>query len=241
MNMSKHIIIIPAFNEAKNVGVVIKEIKRNSSDMPILVVDDGSTDNTAFFAKEAGAIVVSLPSNLGYGAALQTGFKYAVKHKYDYLIYMDADGQHDPNSIPALLSEIQNNQNDIVIGSRFLGDSNYTAPALRRMGIAIFRVITSLVIKKNITDPTSGFRAINRRVCEFYSNMYPSDFPDADVIITSYFAGFKIKEIPVKMYPKSIEKSMHSGLKPFYYIFKMSLSLFVIFMRKFAGRIDVAK
>ncbi|MCX5694126.1 MAG: glycosyltransferase family 2 protein [Candidatus Omnitrophica bacterium] len=239
MNISK-CIIIPAFNEAENVGVVIKEIKKKYFDLPILVVDDGSTDNTAFLAKQAGAVVVSLPFNLGYGAALQTGFKYAAAHNYDYLVCLDADGQHESKSIPSLFSEIQNNQNDIIIGSRFLGESAYKVSTLRRIGIAILRVIASSVTRQKITDPTSGFIALNRRVCKFYSNMYPSDFPDADVIIASYFANFKIKEIPVKMYLKNSKKSMHSGMKPLYYIFKMSLSLLVIFIRKLLTKRNAA-
>jgi glycosyltransferase involved in cell wall biosynthesis len=235
--MLKQIIIIPAFNEENNVNLVIKEIKIIYPDMPILVVDDGSADNTASSAQTAGATVVSLPFNLGYGAALQAGFKYALAQHYDYLLCLDADGQHEVQSIPDLLSEIQKNQHDIIIGSRFLEKDAYTTSALRKIGIIIFRAITSLIIKQKITDPTSGFLALNIKVCEFYSQLYPSDFPDADVIIASYFAGFKIKEIPVKMYPKNSKKSMHSGIKPLYYIFKMSVSLFAILLRRFTAKI----
>jgi glycosyltransferase involved in cell wall biosynthesis len=231
------LIIIPAFNEDRNIAGLIKAINKLPITQDIVIVDDGSTDNTAASAKQAGAIVIRLPFNLGYGAALQAGFKYALNHGYAYLLCLDADGQHEVQSIPDLLSEIRKNQHDIIIGSRFLGKGVYTTSALRKIGIIIFRAITSLVIKQKITDPTSGFLALNNKVCEFYSQLYPSDFPDADVIIASYFAHFKIKEIPVKMYPKNSKKSMHSGIKPLYYIFKMSVSLFAILLRKFTAKI----
>jgi hypothetical protein len=227
------LVVIPAFNEEKNVANVISSIRNLFPLMDILVVDDGSTDATPRIAKDAGAFVISLPFNLGYGAALQTGFKYALRRNYNYLIHLDADGQHEPESIRSLLREIQSGQADIVIGSRFLNNPNYRLDISKRIGIAIFRMIINLVIKQNITDPTSGFQALNRRTFEFYSCNYPSDFPDADVIITSHRACFNIKEIPVAMYKSPLGKrQMHSGVTSIYYVFKMLLSILVTLLRK---------
>lgn len=229
---NKTLIITPAFNEEKNIANVISDILNLSHLTNILVVDDGSTDTTAHVSKQTGANVISLPFNMGYGAALQTGFKYAFKNKYNYVVHMDADGQHEPRSIKTLLDEIRKEEVDIVIGSRFLDNPDYPLDFLRKIGIAIFKVIIKLFTKQEITDPTSGFQALNRKAFEFYSNIYPSDFPDADVIISSHLARLKIKEIPVKFYPKPFGKSMHSGIKPFYYAFKMFLSIFVTLLRK---------
>ncbi len=224
--------VIPAFNEELHISDVVSGVRALSLPLDILVVDDGSTDGTVRAARDAGASVISLPFNVGYGGALQTGFKYALRNGYDYLIHLDGDGQHDPESIGLLLEEIKNNGADIVVGSRFLEDPDYRCDTARRIGIAIFRMIAKLTTGRTITDPTSGFQALNRKAFEFYSHEYPSDFPDTDVIITSHRAHFDIKEIPVKIHPSMSGKSMHSGLAPFYYVFKMFLSICVTLLRK---------
>lgn len=233
MGTNEALVIIPAFNEEKNISLVIEAIKRLPFHLEILVVDDGSSDYTAQNAKKSGAIIISLPFNLGYGAALQTGFKYAVYKNYEYIIHMDADGQHEVRSIIDLKSEIEEGRSDIVIGSRFLEDPNYSVVFSRRIGIMIFRFIIKLITKQNITDPTSGFQALNRKAFELYSHIYPSDFPDADIIIASYLSGLKIVEIPVKIFPKHFGKSIHSGFKPIYYIYKMFLSILVTILRRY--------
>ena len=234
-NRSKVLVIIPAFNEQKNIAAVIAGIQNLTLGLDILVIDDGSTDATPRLAKNSGATVVSLPFNMGYGAALKTGFKYAARNDYEYVIHMDADGQHDPQSVPALLSEIQKGQTDIVIGSRFLTNSGYPLTLPKRIGIKIFKAITKSIIKQPVTDPTSGFQALDRDAFHFFIKNYPSDYPDADVIINSYLSGLRIKEIPVYIYPRAFGKSMHSGFKPSYYIFKMFLSIFVTLLRKPSG------
>ena len=228
------IIIIPAYNEESKISPLIKEIQNKVSGATILVIDDGSVDRTARVAEKAGALVIRLPFNMGYGAALQTGFKYALLKRYRYVVQMDADGQHDPDSIKALLDEVKKEDADVVIGSRFLGgNSEYKASGLRRMGMSLFRKITSVIIGQPVTDPTSGFQALNRDGIRFYaSRYYPADYPDADVMIMLHRAGLRIREIPVRMYPRKQGQSMHSGLKPVYYIFKMFLSMFVTLLRK---------
>ncbi|OGW42630.1 MAG: glycosyl transferase family 2 [Nitrospirae bacterium RBG_16_43_11] len=228
------IIVIPAFNEEANIASLIDNIRTSAPEVDILVVDDGSADRTSRIAAKAGAVVVRLPFNLGYGAALQTGFKYALMKRYRYVIQMDADGQHDPDSIGLLLKEIGKGDIDVVIGSRFLSSVvQYKIPLLRKAGISLFSRIVSFIIHQKITDPTSGFQALNRDAVRFHASpYYPTDYPDADTIIMLHRAGLRIRESPVRMYPSVSGKTMHSGLKPVYYMFKMFLSMFVTLLRK---------
>ena len=232
MNKNNLAIIIPAYNEAGRIATSIAGI-RKFGNADVVIVNDGSDDDTAGEAKAAGARVIELPFNLGYGAALQTGFKYAIDKGYEFAVQMDADGQHDPLSIEALISPVLKDEVDVVIGSRFLDKGNYKAPFVRRMGMYFFGIITSVVTGRRITDPTSGFQALNKKVMEFYaSDAYPADYPDADVIIMLYRQGFRFKEVPVIMH-NAAKRSMHGGiLKPLYYIFKMMLSIFVTLLRK---------
>lgn len=225
-------IIIPAYNEAGRISATIAGIRKfNRAD--IIVVSDGSVDNTADESRSAGASVIELPFNVGYGAALQTGFKYALMKDYEFAVQMDADGQHDPLSIESLIEPILKNEVDIVIGSRFLSEESYSAPFVRRMGMYFFGFITSVLTGRKITDPTSGFQALNKKVMEFYaSRAYPVDYPDADVIIMLHRKGFRFKEVPVVMH-NAAKPSMHGGIiKPLYYIFKMLLSIFMTLLRK---------
>jgi len=232
MEIDNLIVIIPAYNEAGRIATTIAGI-RKFGNADIIVVDDGSDDSTASEARAAGARVIELPFNLGYGAALQTGFKYALNRGYEFAVQMDADGQHDPLSIEALTSPVLKDEVDVVIGSRFLDKGNYKAPFVRRMGMYFFGIITSVLTGRRITDPTSGFQALNKKVMEFYaSDAYPADYPDADVIIMLHRQGFRFKEVPVIMH-NAAKRSMHGGiLKPMYYIFKMMLSIFVTLLRK---------
>jgi len=229
-NKDKIAVLVPAFNEEGSIERVVKGIQAAKPEAEVVVIDDGSLDNTAALAERAGATVLSLPVNLGYGAALQTGYKYALMKGYDFTVQIDGDGQHDPNFIDKLIEPLKNGT-DVVIGSRFLGNlGKYENPTLRQLGMAFFRFLIHVFIKKKITDPTSGFQALNKKVFEFFakSNQYPSDFPDADIIILLHYAGFKVSEIPVVMYRSETGKSMHSGFKPLYYIIKMLLSIYAV-------------
>lgn len=232
----KTLVIIPAFNEEKNISRVIARIRQIPLPLEILVIDDGSSDRTAEVVGKSRAKVVSLPFNLGYGAALQTGYRYALENNYDYVVQLDGDGQHDPGYIPELLRIVEAGEADLVLGSRFLkkdGNHGYRAGIARKLGIGLFGSITSLMIGQRITDPTSGYQALNRRVVEYCTgDAYPSDYPDADVIIMLHRAGFKMREISVVMFENNTGKSMHSGLNPLYYIFKMFLSIFMTILRR---------
>ena len=240
ITMTHTLVVIPAYNEEERIGSVIQGIKEYLPSAHVLVVDDGSGDRTRRQATEAGAKVLSHPFNLGYGAALQTGYRYALKKNYEEIVQMDGDGQHDPSFITHLLAIIRKGEADIAIGSRFLQapalvseGRPYRPPLMRLLGMWIFGIITSLVTRQKITDPTSGYQAMNRRVLEWASSdQFPYDYPDADVIIMLHRAGFRIREVAVQMFENRDKKSMHSGWKPLYYVFKMFLSILVTLIRK---------
>jgi glycosyltransferase involved in cell wall biosynthesis len=231
--MRRKLILIPAYNEESRIAQVIAGVRTAAPDFDILVINDGSKDRTARTAREAGATVASHPFNLGYGVAIQTGYKYARDHGYHYLVQLDGDGQHDPSFIPQLLAPIMADETDFVIGSRFLDGSSYRPSPLRRFVMTGLRLMVSAIIRQPMTDCTSGFQAFNRQVILFFSqDSFPVDYPDADVLICLHRAGFRLKEVPVRMAARAEGKSMHGGLKPFYYLFKMSLSVFLTFLRK---------
>ena len=233
----KTLIIIPAYNEEKNIGAVLDGIKKQYPGFPILVINDGSSDNTEKVAREHNAEVISLPFNSGYGIALQTGFLYAVKNDYSIVVQMDSDGQHDPANIKDLIEEVQKENCDVVIGSRFLSKDSYKSSLLRSAGMLLFGSIASFLCRQKVTDPTSGFQALKGKAIHFAaSDNYPPDYPDADFIILLNRCGFKVKEIPVTMHASPEKESMHHGHKTIYYVFKMFLSIFVTLLRKSTKR-----
>ncbi|MFQ5897597.1 MAG: glycosyltransferase family 2 protein [Candidatus Methylomirabilia bacterium] len=227
------LVVIPAFNEAAAIGKVLEGVRAVDPGLPVLVVDDGSSDATATVARSAGAHVLRLPFNMGYGVTLQTGYKYALREGYDCVVQLDGDGQHEPADIPALLEVIKRGEADVALGSRFLGGSLYRAGIARRIGIGLFSLLAFALTGVRFSDVTSGFQAMSRKVLGFFvSERYPADYPDADVLIMLKRAGFRIKEIPVRMYPKNGRSSMHSGLRPIYYLFKMALSVSLTPLRR---------
>jgi glycosyltransferase involved in cell wall biosynthesis len=229
----KVLVIIPAYNEAENVASIICQVRDVVPQASILVVDDGSSDATAEVARAAGAEVISLPCNLGYGAAVQTGFRYAVIHDYDVGVQLDADGQHDPASIPALLDPVVSGQVDVALGSRFLGRADYRISWPRWIGMRVFALIASAVVRQRITDPTTGFQALSRRVMRYFSeDNYPADYPDADAIILLGLRGFRLREVPVIMRPRTSGTSMHGGAIAVIYVFQMFLSILAVILRE---------
>ncbi len=234
---SELIVIIPAYNEEQNVARVIRSIRTYLPGADVLVINDGSRDRTAQMAAAAGARVVSLTYNMGYGSAVQTGYKYARDNGYRYLAQIDADGQHDPVYIREMLAILHRGDADLVIGSRFLFDNGYHAPFVKRIGMLLFGTIATWATKQKVSDPTSGYQALDRKAfCYCATDVYPTDFADADVLIMLHRAGLRVREVAVKMYPSVNQKSrylnMYSFLTPVYYIFKMSLAVFVSLLRE---------
>ncbi len=224
----KKCIIIPAFNEGKNIATVIEGIRKHT-DADIIVINDGSRDNTATQAKKAGAYVISHPFNMRYGVALQTGYKFALKNGYDLLLQMDGDGQHLPSSIPIFFDMLEKGECDVLVGSRFLGLGGYHPGILKTIGIGLFKVIIRIMNGERITDPTSGYQCMNRKVFSIFTDdSFPCDYPDTNVIIRLHRMGFIVKELPVNMQPNPEGRSMHRGaFKIIYYFFTMSLSIFI--------------
>ncbi len=227
------LLILPAHNEASNLPRVIPEARAAAPGFDMVVIDDGSRDDTAAVAARLGAEVVSLPVNLGYGGAVQTGFRYAVEHGYDLAVVMDSDGQHDPAGIHLLADTVRSGQADVAIGSRFRGRMAYHQPWVKRAGMRLFAWTVSRITRREVTDPTSGFQALNRDALRFFAyDNYPVDYPDADTLLVLHYAGFRVVETPVTMRERLSGVSMHSGWKPFYYVLKMWLAISMVVLRE---------
>lgn len=232
--MPDTLVIIPAYNEEHNIGKVLKDIEDTIADVDILVVNDGSSDKTGNIVRALGIDVISLPYNLGYGGALQTGFKYAVLNSYKYVIQFDADGQHDPEDITKIQSELRKGTADIVIGSRFLGGGSLKTGFVKRVAISLFRFLIRYYTGQRITDPTSGLKGLTRRTFSHYAIMgnYPDDFPDADILIQMIRSKYRVQEVPADMYIRDSGRSMHSGLRPIYYLIKILLCIVIVLLRE---------
>lgn len=227
------LVLIPAFNEQDRIGEVIAGVRQTLPDVTILVVNDGSTDQTAQVSLRSGAIVLTHPFNLGVGGALQTGYKFSVQRGFKYVIQLDGDGQHPTKYLTSFLSRLNETEADLIIGSRFLAGYRTSGSFLRRMGNATFAKILSFLIREKLTDPTSGYRALKQTVLRFcVQDIYGFDYPDADFLLTVHRAGFRIEEIPFEVQARSGGISQHAGLAPIYYIIKMCLSIFIVLLRK---------
>ncbi|MBI5444813.1 MAG: glycosyltransferase family 2 protein, partial [Deltaproteobacteria bacterium] len=178
--MPRVLILIPAYNEGARIGEVVERVRAVNPGFDVLVVDDGSGDDTGGAARAAGAVVLSHAFNLGYGVAIQTGYKYALAKGYDFLVQIDGDGQHDPACIPDVLAPVVADETDFALASRVLGGESYEPSVARRVGMAFFRRLVSWLIGQRITDSTSGFQAFNRSVIRFFTTeVFPCDYPDA--------------------------------------------------------------
>ena len=225
MRTPPRVLVIPAFNEADHLAGVLGDAADAARGFEIVVVDDGSHDATAAVAARCGARVLRHPFNLGYGAALQTGYKYAHRAGAVLVAQMDADGQHDPRQLPLLVEPIERGELDLVIGSRFLGRGSYPMGFARSIGRRFFRAMLR-GFGLRITDPTSGFQAMSRSVLELYvTDFFPSDYPDVDVLLAAHRHGLRIGERAVDMGTGLRASTLHSGLAPIYYVYKMLLSI----------------
>ncbi|NTV28538.1 MAG: glycosyltransferase family 2 protein [Candidatus Omnitrophica bacterium] len=222
--MAKKILaIIPAYNEAKNIGKVVRELQSSGLDIVPLVVDDGSADDTAEQARMAGAAVVSLPFNLGIGGAVQTGYRWADENGYEAAVQIDGDGQHDPAFLAKLVRPISEGAADMSVGSRFCEPADgFRSSRLRRIGIRFFVALIRLLTGLNCSDPTSGFRAVNRKLIRVFAAHYPQDFPEPEAIVIARRLGARITEVPVVMRPRSSGKSSIGKLKSPYYMIKVT-------------------
>ena len=227
----KTLIIVPAYNEEGNIENVIQRIRDASSDYDIVVINDCSKDRTKEKAEALGVPVISLPVNLGIGGAVQTGFLYAYYNGYDVALQLDGDGQHNPGYVKDLIAPIEAGEADVVIGSRFIQKKGFQSHWLRRVGIRTFQVLNNLLLRQNITDSTSGFRAYNADAIALLQRLYPSDFPEPEALFILKRCGFHIVEIPVEMNSREAGVSSISGIKSLYYMIKVITSIMIEFMR----------
>ncbi len=232
--MKKNVlVIIPAYNEEGSIEKVIEEVRNHLPQVDILVVNDGSTDLTSERAKEKGAVVLELPFNLGIGGAMQAGYKYANEKGYDIAIQVDGDGQHDPKEIPKLLRTLEEKQWDMAIGSRFIADSaEYKESTMRRVGISVLSKVISVILRQKITDPTSGFRAANRKAIKLFASDYPQDYPEPEALVLLSRCGLKMGEVPVSMNQRYSGESSITKIRSVYYMVKVLLAIFVDCFKK---------
>jgi len=234
------LVLIPARNEAPRIEAVIAAVREVLPEAELVVVDDASEDSTARRAAQAGARVLGHLFHLGYGAALQTGYKYALRKGFNAVVQLDADGQHDAAELPGLLAPVREGRADVVLGSRFLArPPTYHGPLIRRIGSFLFALLASVLTRQRITDPTSGLRALSRPALEACcSDMFPTDYPDADTLVHLRRAGLHIVEVEARMRPSEGKVGMHRGFSPVYYVYKMLLSTLVVVLRGRARKED---
>lgn len=232
------LIIIPAYNEQDSILNVYNNIIQynleNCTNYDIIVINDGSTDNTGNICMEYGIPVINLVHNLGIGGAVQTGYKYAFKKNYDYAIQFDGDGQHEISCVKDILSPIINGEAEFVVGSRFIdkSSSEFKSSFARRVGIKIISDLIKIVTGKRVYDITSGFRAANKRIIEDFANNYPVEYPEPITNTELLKKGVKIKEVPVKMHERETGVSSINSWKNVYFMINIILSVIVVGIRR---------
>jgi glycosyltransferase involved in cell wall biosynthesis len=226
--------IVPAYNEQDMVARVVRDIYRHAPDFDVVVVDDGSLDGTAAAAEAEGAVVLRQPFNLGIGGAMQAGYKYALHRSYDLAVQVDGDGQHKPEYLPEMVDALHTSgtEADMVYGSRFLGDPGYKVPFMRKLGNRIFGVVLSAICRQSITDPTSGFRMVNRNGIELFARDYPHDYPEVEAILMLHAHRLKIHEVHVKMNARGFGESSIDYMSAAYYMVKVMLAIFIGLLRR---------
>ena len=232
--MNRHLAIVPAYNEAAAIGATVADLREHAPDFDVLVVDDGSTDETSAQARSAGAVVIRHPFNLGIGGAVQSGYQYALEHDYDVAVQVDGDGQHDARHVHELLAHLRANPGlNMVTGSRFVhseGDG-YRSSAPRRLGIRLFGRILSLLVGRRVSDPTSGFRMVERRGIELFARDYPHDYPEVEAVLLLHFHKLRGDELPVRMRARTTGVSSINPTRSIYYMIKVLLAIVIGLMR----------
>lgn len=226
------VLVIPAYREAGRVGDVVREVRGLGLPLDVLVVDDGSPDDTADEARAAGAMVVRHPFNLGYGSALHTGYCYARRHGYQRLLQMDADGQHEAAMLPRLCAALDDGA-DVALGSRYLEGTPPRSSLARTVGTRLFAWIATRWTGVRVTDPTSGFQGLSARALQAVAHDgFPEDYPDTDVLVEHARAGMRVVEVPVRMHERRGGLSMHRGARIAYYGYKMLVTLLLLPVRR---------
>ena len=232
--MARVLVILPAFNEAETIVPVIRELKREAPEYDLVVIDDGSHDETARIVEGLeGVDLLRLPYNLGIGGAMQTGYKYALRNGYDIAVQCDADGQHPVDRVKDLVAHVEAGDADLIVGSRYVADTSYTPSLSRRVGKSILSRLVDAVAGRGITDTTSGFRAANRNVIRAFAQHYPEDYPEAEALVILHKSGLKAAEIPVEMRPRQGGRTSIRPMHAAYYMIKVGLAILLDVFRKF--------
>lgn len=224
---NKVLIIIPAYNESQSIKDTICGIQNRQEGFDYMVINDCSTDNTENILNENGFNYISLPVNLGIGGAVQTGFIYAFKNEYDYAVQVDGDGQHDVSYLNDMLKTMQESDANMVIGSRFITNEGFQSTFMRRVGITYFTWLIRVLTGATVTDPTSGFRLVNREVIEMFAKDYPKDYPEPESVVAILKRGKKVIEVPVVMKERQGGVSSIRLWKSAYYMIKVTLAILI--------------
>lgn len=223
----KVLVIVPAYNEGANIEKTIENIKEAAPEYDYIVINDCSTDNTREICERRGWHILHLPVNLGIGGAVQTGYLYAWEQGYDMAVQVDGDGQHDPAYVKEMVSYMQEQQADMVIGTRFLQKQGFQSSELRRVGIRFFSGLIRLLTGQKISDPTSGLRLVNRKIICRFAFDYPKDYPEPETVVGVIRQGYKVVEYPVRMRKREGGVSSISPAKAVYYMIKVSLAILI--------------
>ncbi|MDY2861307.1 MAG: glycosyltransferase family 2 protein [Oscillospiraceae bacterium] len=223
----KILVIIPCYNEQESIERVIENLKANAPFADYLIVNDCSTDKTLRILQANGMNYINNPVNLGIGGGVQAGYLYARENGYDVAVQMDGDGQHDPKYLEKVCAPVIDGTYDMCIGSRFIEKEGFQSSFMRRLGINIISFMIKLFTGKKIYDVTSGYRACNKELINFFADNYADDYPEPEAIITSVLSGFKVGEVPVVMVERQGGTSSIRSLKSAYYMIKVCLALVV--------------
>jgi len=226
------LVVLPAYNEQASVGDVVREIRAVDERYDVLVVDDGSGDDTSGAARGAGAQVCRLPFNLGVGGAMRTGYRYALRYGYDVVVQVDADGQHDPSYIPVLVADLVNA--DVVIGARFAGEGSYVARGPRRWAMRLLARALSRLAGERLCDVTSGFRAANRRAIRVFATHYPAEYlgDTVESLVIALRTGCRVKQRPVSMRVRTTGHASQSTPRAVLYLARAMVALTLALVRR---------
>lgn len=232
------LVVVPAWNEQESVAAVVAETRALESRPDVLVVDDGSGDETAAVAASAGAAVCRLPFNLGVGGAMRTGYRYALREGYDVVVQVDADGQHDPSYIPVLVDALVDA--DVVVGARFAGEGSYVARGPRRWAMRLLARVLSLIAHEPLTDVTSGFRAVNRRGIRLFAAHYPSEYlgDTVESLVIAVRTGCRVRQVPVSMRTRATGKASQSTIRSVLYLARAITALGLALVRRWPDSLE---
>ncbi len=225
------LVLVPAYNEEGNIGKLVKGVRAELPEADILIINDCSTDRTKeILASEEGIIYLDLPFNMGIGGAVLSGFTFFLENGYDFVVRLDGDGQHPPSEAVKLVSAVQEEGIDAVIGSRYITKDAAYSSRTRMLGIKLLEKMSVLILGKRFSDNTSGFRAYRRGTVEYLVKDYPSDYPEPEEIYYLTRGGREVIEVPVEMRSREAGVSSIGALNTYYFLVKVLLTIFIKYM-----------